>query len=58
MAMGNTGKDNRHAGKPENNCGSYPFKKESISDRKEGKTEIETVHIDVKIKNNLEKKKN
>lgn len=37
MAMGNTGKDNGRVGKPENYCGSYPFKKESTADRKKGK---------------------
>lgn len=49
MAMGNTGKDNRHVGKPENYCGSYPFKKESTSDKKKGKIRITTtILIDVK----------
>lgn len=49
MVMGNTGKDNRRAGKPENYCGSYPFKKESTSDRKKGKIGIMTILIDAKI---------
>lgn len=51
MAMGNTGKDSRRAGKPENYCGSYPFKKQSTAaDRKKGKTGIKTIHlIDAKI---------
>lgn len=49
MAMGNTGKDNRRTGKPENYCGSYPFKKESTSDRKKGKIGIMTILIDAKI---------
>lgn len=49
MAMGNTGKDNRRVGKPENYCGSYPFKKESTSDRKKGKIGIMTILIDAKI---------
>lgn len=51
MAMGNTGKDNTHAGKSENYCGSYPFKKESTTaDGKKGKTGIKTIHlIDAKI---------
>lgn len=49
MAMGNTGKDNRRVGKPENYCGSYPFKKESTLDRKKGKIGIKTILIDAKI---------
>lgn len=51
MAMGNTGKDNRRVGKPENYCGSYPFKKESTIDRKKGKIAAITILIDVKEKN-------
>jgi len=51
MAMGNTGKDNRRVGKPENYCGSYPFKKESTIDRKKGKIAAMTILIDVKEKN-------
>lgn len=31
--MGNTGKDNRRVGKPENYCGSYPFKKKKKKKR-------------------------
>lgn len=50
MGMGNTGKDNRRVGKPENYCGSYPFKKESTSDRKKGKIAVMTILIDVKAK--------
>lgn len=51
--MGNTGKDNRRVGKPENYCGSYPFKKkkkkkESTLDRKKGKIGVMTILIDVK----------
>lgn len=48
MAMGNTGKDNMRVGKPENYCGSYPFKKESTSDRKKGEIAVMTILIDVK----------
>lgn len=35
MTMGNTGKDNRRLGKPENYCGSCPFKKKRINFRQE-----------------------
>lgn len=55
--MGNTGKDNRLAEKPENYCGSCPFKKESTTDRKEGQIGIETILIDAKIKIFFFKKK-
>lgn len=37
MTMGNTGKDNRRVGKPENYCGSYPFKK-----KKKKKSQLQT----------------
>jgi len=50
MAMGNTGKDNMRVGKPENYCGSYPFKKQSTLDRKKGKIAAMTILIDVKEK--------
>lgn len=44
--MKNTGRDNRHTGKPENYCGSYPFKKESTTVyRKKGKMGIKTIHL-------------
>jgi len=36
MAMGNTGKDNRRVGKPENYCGSYPLKKRVNFKKEEG----------------------
>jgi len=50
MTIGNTGKDNRSVGKPENYCGSYHLKKkkESTLDRKKGKIGVMTILIDVK----------
>lgn len=36
MTMGNTGKDNRDAGKPENYCGSYPLKRKIYFRQEEG----------------------
>lgn len=46
--------DNRHTGKPKYYCGSYPFKKESTSDRKKGKIGTMTIHVYIKKKKNNE----